>query len=70
MGLVLDRVLAMSSTLAEFLLDESFAGFLTPEEAHLKSLLTPLQRALADGFESPLSERARRFMESFGSSLR
>ena len=69
-GLVLDRVLAMSSTLTEFLLDESFAGFLTPEEAQLKSLLTPLERALSDGFESPLSDPVRRLLESFGSSMR
>jgi hypothetical protein len=67
-GLVLDRVLAMSSTLTGFLLDESFAGFLTPEEARLKSLLIPLEQALADGMESPMSDRARRLLESFGSS--
>ena len=35
-GLVLDRVLTMSSTLTEFLMDESFAGFLTPEEAQIE----------------------------------
>jgi hypothetical protein len=66
---LLDRVLAMSSTLSEFLLDDSFAGFLTTEEAQLKSLLRPLERALSDGLRSPLGEQARRLVESFGSSL-
>jgi hypothetical protein len=65
---LLDRVLAMSSTLSEFLLDESFAGFLTPEEEQLKSLLIPLEQALSDGLELPVSDRARRLLESFGSS--
>jgi hypothetical protein len=63
---LLDRMLAMSSTLSEFLL-ESFAGFLTPEEAQLKSLLLPLQDALARGLEAPIVDPARRFLESFGS---
>jgi hypothetical protein len=64
---LLDRMLAMSSTLSEFLLDESFAGFLSPEEAQLKSLLLPLQDALANGLEAPIVVPARRFLESFGS---
>jgi SIR2-like domain len=68
-ALVLDRVLAMSSTLSEFLLDASFAGFLTPDEARLKSLLTPLETALSDRIgTSQAEEPVRRLLESFGSS--
>jgi SIR2-like domain len=67
--LVLDRVLAVSTTLSEFLLDDSFTGLLTPEEARLKSLLAPLERELSDGLGSAQAvDQARRLLESFGSS--
>ena len=66
---MLDRVLAMSSTLSEFLLDESFAGLLTPEEEQLKSLLTGVEHELTHGLgASPTAEPIRRLLESFGSS--
>ena len=67
---VLDRVVAMSSTLSEFLLDESFAGLLTPEEKRLKSLLAPLERELSDGLGSAQAVgQARQLLVSFGSSV-
>jgi hypothetical protein len=66
---LLDRVLAMSTTLSEFLLDESFAGFLTREEERLKSLLLPLEQEFSDGLELPMGDQARRLLESFGGSL-
>lgn len=70
LALVLDRVLAMSSTLAEFLLDDSFAGFLTPDEERLKSLLLHLESGLTDDLTAfQVAQPARRLLESFGSSL-
>ena len=66
-NLVLDRVLAMSSTLSEFLLDESFAGFLTREEQRLKSLLAPVAKALSGRpGTSQAEEPVRRLLESLG----
>jgi hypothetical protein len=66
---VLDRVLAMSSTLSEFLLDDSFSGFLTSEETRLKRLLRELDRGLEEGVSQlQEAESIRRLLEQFGGS--
>ena len=49
---------------AGFLLDESFAGLLTPEEQHLKSLLTPTPTSARRWIRVSPSEPARRFIWS------
>ena len=67
---MLDRVLAMASTVSEFLLDESFSGFLTPEETRLKTLLRELERGLGDGVgDSHDARLIQRLLESYGGSV-
>jgi len=65
----LDRLLAMSSLPSEFLLDDSFTGFLTPEETRLKTMLSALADELGDGVStSDTAEPIRRLLESYGAS--